>query len=440
MALGSADREALLSAFGPGKSPRVEIVLAGLIGGAEMVAPLLDCYNALVDVQKRRREDEWEWQTFDEYMQDYCLNALTHIANRLNSPDVWVQFFEGIIPRLREMLQHDSPIFRTKAVVRLGIFHRPEVVDLLIGTLADSDQSVSLAAVKSLAQIGDDRATMPLLDVMQDSGSKAEIAGAIASSGPHITSVMLDTLDSDQAARRAAAAIVLGVIKDDGTVKPLLDLLNRDENTSVRTAVIRALGHISDARAVDPLLDLLFQPGMDGMVRLAITIELSVNLSEWALDPLLDLVHGPDSDKRHTALGILSPARDPRCYDAFINVLQTDASDANVSLAALKLGQSGDIQALDRLLRDVEALSGHQKESAILALGRIRDDRAFNALVRLLDNPDPRSRSSAVAGLRDSGDPRAVSHLRAMLADSDQQVQSTARSALKRLGSDPDQE
>lgn len=104
-------------------------------------------------------------------------------------------------------------------------------VEALLAALYEDVPNKSRAAIIALGNIGDRRATEPLLDVLN--GNNEDL--------------------------RELAVVALGKIGDPKAVEALLGLF-RGVSESYRISAIKALGEIGDARAVVPLIQ-LFQKG-----------------------------------------------------------------------------------------------------------------------------------------------------------------------------------
>jgi hypothetical protein len=109
----------------------------------------------------------------------------------------------------------------------LGNLKDPNAVDALISALSDGGFQLREAAIISLGQIGDKRATMPLLQLLGD--KKCSMFS------------------------KNYTAKALGNIKDTRAVQTLIVCLN-DENPSLRCESAKALGEIGDIRALEPLI------------------------------------------------------------------------------------------------------------------------------------------------------------------------------------------
>lgn len=159
-----------------------------------------------------------------------------------------------------------SPARRLEAVRALGRTGRPEAVEPLLVVLRsdkDLDHLALPAAALALGELGDRRATVPLIEALHDGDERVRMAAAAA----------LARLGDPQAvkpiagvARRstedfAVRLVALEALENLKAVEPLIDILNdRGQNQHLRAIAAEALGRIGDVRAVGPLTASLDDP------------------------------------------------------------------------------------------------------------------------------------------------------------------------------------
>lgn len=110
-------------------------------------------------------------------------------------------------------------------------------IPALVHILKSSDRAASISAIQTLGQIPSPDVIDPLVTALKspDEYIRAAAASAIEAAG---------------------AAEALGKIGDSRAVKPLLELLTSDSETTQQTATL-ALGAIGDVQAIEPLIQLL---------------------------------------------------------------------------------------------------------------------------------------------------------------------------------------
>ena len=280
---------------------------------------------------------------------------------------------------------------------------------------------------------------------------------------------------------RKAAAEALGQIGDNRATEPLVAAL-KDRDADVRRRAARALEQIGDARAVEPLVATLkdplyfvrekaaealeslgWQPGDDTQRTLRAIARREwkelVGLGAVAVEPLVAALKDYNRDIQQAAAEALGEIKDARAVEPLAAALKDD-NDWNVKKAAAQaLGQIGDSQAVELLVVALERWSGslaleqtlqgaaiqecsEMCESTAKALIRIGpaaveplvaaliDKRGHmrQAAARALEQIDPNWMKSGVAK-------RAIPRLRAALKDDkDQDVQKAAAQALGQIG------
>jgi HEAT repeat protein len=123
----------------------------------------------------------------------------------------------------------------------------PVVIDVLLAThiqlydqpavpdFSKSDESMRLrcVAASALGKMGDDRAIIPLMSVLNDRAENYRLRLAVAES--------------------------LGKLGDEYAVNPLIDILadEREKSVYLKESVAKALGMLGDIRAIEPLIEVL---------------------------------------------------------------------------------------------------------------------------------------------------------------------------------------
>ena len=144
------------------------------------------------------------------------------------------------------------------ALVKLG----SPAVDALCAALRHSRDAVQRAAAGVLADIGDARAVVPIISLLQDEDPRLVNSAATALGklrDPRAVQPLLDILENPRSPGRTASAEALAEIGDEHAVVPLIAALC-DENEVIRWTAATALGSLCDARGAQPLLDALNDP------------------------------------------------------------------------------------------------------------------------------------------------------------------------------------
>lgn len=243
----------------------------------------------------------------------------------------------------------------------------PAHLDKLIDLTGDEDGHTRSLAARGLAGIGDGRAieylkrllTDPYLDVQESAVESLSVFG-----GRMDGRDFLAGLGDKNPVMRKNSALLLGRL---GLMEalPALGFALKDENISVRSAVVDALSSIKTAEAADLLI-------------LALTDE--------------------DPDIRAFAalsLGGLAwmPSVEPLC------LLLNDQEDMVRVCAAKALGALGDARALPALMSLLLDTNGFVVAAAIDSLGRLGVSDAEDALISMLSSEDREIRRTAIRAL-----------------------------------------
>ncbi len=263
-----------------------------------------------------------------------------------------------------------------------------------------SDPSQRVHAAELLGQLGDRRATKPLIAALDD---------------------------PDHGVRRAVA-LALGQLRDHQAVPPLLKVLQTSSDPSVRGAVAFALGLIEDRTAVEPLIRTLKDP--DASVRISSAIALGRLGDPRAVEPLLALPH----DKAHrTCLPIaiaLGQIKSERAIRPLLDGLSDENPDVcqNTAIALVLIGNKSEVEPLIKALQSQNPIV---RRSAAYALGLLNDKRATTPLVARLQDANAEVRLSAVKALGNLKDLRSAAALRRVVrSDKEASVRAAAKKAL----------
>lgn len=161
---------------------------------------------------------------------------------------------------LLDLMEDANPRVRWQAIEALGVLGKSEQsVNTLIAALQDPNHIVRWNAALTLGEAGDERVTLPLLEILEDESKDVremaewalvELSGKIV---PSLIEVL--TQHPDWWIRREAARI-LGLIGDERATEPLLQALS-DRSERIRENVAEALGRIGRPRAIKGLIHAL---------------------------------------------------------------------------------------------------------------------------------------------------------------------------------------
>ncbi|HPH97920.1 MAG TPA: HEAT repeat domain-containing protein [Anaerolineaceae bacterium] len=284
-------------------------------------------------------------------------------------------------------------------------------VDLLIEELKQP-QTV-LSAAQALAQIGDPRAVIPLLESMtgKHASVQRELAQAVAALGLPALDPLLQGLQ-DGKYETLPVIQALGLIGDERAAKPLAARLTHEHAWPVREAAAHALGSIGRP-AFEPILEILRGPDADAKAAGLALGEIGAPIRE-------DIIKAMRSKEFDAGVMIiaLGHIQDPESAEAILSTLYsgrfgTEIRD-NAEEALLAIGKPAIqplINALEKQPADRVYLSGilvrfgsaavqpvviaMQRtynptfcESLMVILGEIGDPRATNPLLDMIKRTD----------------------------------------------------
>ena len=287
---------------------------------------------------------------------------------------------------------HDNRAIQ--ALVDLG----PPAVPRLIEALGDENDDVCSHAIRALGQIGDSRATGPLVAFLKEPRvgpfgrtgvGVDETIDALGRIGdPEGVDMLIRMLESRPEDYRAQAAKALGMSGDPRAIKPLvnalperlgLDCITPTEDGPCGMA-LRKFG----PAAVGPLLELLARAGRKGLGDddLAYRCEAAIGVlaaigDARAVAPLIEILGERDPvvrfECREAAARALGTLGDRRATPALIAALRDEWSGSLEVAAAGALGELGDERAIGALQAAFEDEENYwAREEAEKALKKIR--------------------------------------------------------------------
>ncbi|HXX58258.1 MAG TPA: HEAT repeat domain-containing protein [Thermodesulfovibrionales bacterium] len=404
----------------------------------------------------------------------------------LKAGDVWVAFpaaealgrigDRSAIPALVDALSIRE--LREPVLKSLALFSAVETLEHIVPLLKDKAKSIQEETVKALA-------------AFYRNGIPAEVISESISRvcGRDVLGILLSHARGKKITARKAAIVLLGLVQDEGSLDPLLDLSEEEElGEEVREALI-SMGRkrpecliplfesdneyrrrfVTEAASViaSPLYHPIFERYLDdrdGHVR-ALAVAGLANIGEArSIERMQKLLLDPYEDVQEAAVKALSKLRE----GLQINVLIEDLKDGRPALrrnAALILGRisaTDAVSALGFALKDeavsvrgavVEALSTIQcadsvrylrfaltdensdvRAAAALSLGSLNGEGIFESLSLLVSDSDDGVRAAAARSLGMLGDGRALTPLTGLLSDNNGFVVTAAMEALGRIG------
>lgn len=160
-----------------------------------------------------------------------------------------------------------------------------------------------------------------------------------------------------------------------------------------RLEAIKALANLGNSRALVPLTKALNDPVLD--VQMA-AVEALVHFRDPHATEALRTLLGDDQGKIRQAVVRALAALGEGKWEQWI---KGDDQDF------LRLGQSADRDAVDILIRALEAKKVTLRKAAIQSLGKLRSSKAVEPLIKILGDSDEQVRRSAAESLKELGEP-----------------------------------
>lgn len=291
---------------------------------------------------------------------------------------------------------------------RLPLEARPALVDRplqelkgsaailpLIASLHGADLATVEALVRLLGLIGDERATLPLLEVSAEERLWSACLDALRGLGEAALPQLIAHYPDALGAERVRCAEILGELGGTQGVGLLLESLH-DESYQLRASCAQALGRLAPAGIVRRLVELLDDP--------------APQVRDAALDALQRLT---SADPQGVA-GL--------CQELALSELPGRRRNAALLFCGVKDGER-----LSLLAKDEDSTV---RRAAVASLGRAGVQQAAGVVSMALSDEDPEVRVAAAQALAETGGSGAVEPLLLALRDSDPWVQ---RAALKGL-------
>ena len=376
------------------------------------------------------------------------------------------------LPLMLDALKDEDENVRASVVEHLGSMAEPSVVDALIEILQSGDLWTAYPAAEALGRIGDKRALPPLYATLSsrplrepairaigklgDGSSLAYIAPFIEDRskavqeetlrvmealyhkgvgedvitgrlrsvfGERIVHLLLENAWSGRPEVRASAILLLGLLRDERALEPLLEL---SQEADFAEDVRRALVFIGRERP-EALLPLFGKenPYLRRFVCLA-AAEVASGVYYEALSGLLG---DADGHVRAAAAMGLSKIGDPGAAGPIRRLLLDDYADVQEAAIKALAGLRGGLD-IASLIEDLGGQSALLRKNTALLLGMLGDERAVSALGFALKDADISVRRAVVAALCRIKTPDSVKHLMLALTDEDTDVRAEAALSL----------
>ena len=367
------------------------------------------------------------------------------------------QIGEPAVSGLLEALRDEDWRVRRGAAWALGELADAAAVPGLVTALTDEDCLVRRAAAVALGWIRDPAAVPELLRALYDDDWRVRSAAAEALGwlGSPAVAGLLDIVNDPPSAEtremRRLALEALGVTRDASTLTPLLYLLVREDEASLRTAAANALGNLADPRAVPYLIRALTDDRLlpaenervcdyaaEALAAFPQSIEASQALANWreqqGLSADLTLTQSPALEEETLGLSASPAELAGMSVDSLLSQLQQgpEQNEKDRQSVVTMLGERRDPRAIPALLEALKDESSQVRWSAVRALSAIEDEQVVPALLAALRDEEITVIDAAAEGLGRFGKSAQAGLIRA-LRERRPAVRGAAAEALGRL-------
>lgn len=316
-------------------------------------------------------------------------------------------------------------------------FANPDYAELFvlensIVALKDPRPKARLAAANLLGPMGDFRATLPLVNALNDLHDdvrEAATKSLLQLNDPKTKEALLDGLTNPNVSTRLAAASVLKrQIDDEETAAAFIAALGSDDAPEMRLAAAEILPAAGET-AIDPLIAALQDDAVP--VRVQAAQGLRTLAAVPAVPALIAALDDSVPEVRREAAQTLGALNDQSAIDPLLQILDDQSVDVARTAVTSLLTLAPD-QPLIRALHDLVNGKNEAQTEAAHTLAELGNPRAIPALRRALHGSDEARREAALA-LVCFGPDAALKPLLAALADSDSGLRALAANALGQL-------
>ncbi len=334
---------ALLKSYDSDPSGDVKVAAVealGMIGGMEVIDPLIDVVRGREEDSEWAMDDEWDdwWdaqlkavEALGRLGDPKAVGALEEALDDEDSQDLSDAGFralagmgyagaEALIRRLNE----GDHLQRRRAARHLSGSDYPAVKEALANGLADADASVCISAAESLASFRDQDYTFPLLNLVEhvNPSVRTKSLDILDSSFVKIPSEKLESLldDPDAGVRIKALSWV-----EQEQAAELFDKVSeklRDTSLEVVAAAVKTLGSLGKPSVNRILSVLLAKQGLDSGLRAETVLALGKLAGKEALPDLVSVLDDADQVVRLNSLRAIAAINDAESLEILLSALR----------------------------------------------------------------------------------------------------------------------
>lgn len=338
-------------------------------------------------------------------------------------------------------LKDDDENVRASAVEHLGSIGGPSVVEALIDILESGDLWTAYPAADALGRIGDKRAIPALVDALSRKSLREPALKALGRLGDdetlkHILPFLDDKSKSVQEEtirvieklykKGVSESSIVNALRAAFGEKALHLIIDRawSSKAEVRAMAILLLGLLKDERSLEPLLEISSEEDFAEDAKRAL-----IYIGKDKPETLLPLFDKNNPYLRRFICDVASDVAAPIYYDKLLEML-TDSDGHVRAVAARGLASIGDMSAVFHINRLLEDEYSDVQEAAIDALSRMKDGVDKGAIIENLRSPKQSLRKNSALLLGKMGMEGAVDALGFALKDESVVVRRAVVSAL----------
>ncbi|TAL21976.1 MAG: hypothetical protein EPN94_11980 [Nitrospirae bacterium] len=348
------------------------------------------------------------------------------------------------LPLMLEALKDEDDNVRASAVEHLGKIGEPAVVSALIEILESGDLWTAYPAADALGRIGDSRAIPSLIKTLSVKTLREPVLKALSRfSAPETLKHIVPLLEDSTKTIQEEAVKTIKNFYHSGVQEELIaeeikkifgeraiDVLVShawSNKPDVRISAILLLGLMKDERALAPLLELSLEEDLAEDVKRAL-----VFIGKEKPGVILPLFDTISPYQKRFICSVAGEIAAPLFYDV-LEKLMTDEDGHVRTLAALGISNIGDVRAIKSIKNLLSDVYEDVQEAAVAALAALKPGLAIDEFIETLGERNPLLRKNSVLLLGEIGAVEAVPALGFALKDGDVHVRSAVVKALSMI-------
>ena len=324
----------------------------------------------------------------------------------------------GVVSRKKAIEQSIKAIYdqdqfiRICAINTLARAKSIDAIDPLIDTLNDGSHWVKLQAIRALGYIGDNRAILPLINLIEgitaeslNENGKLILYGVIRSLGKiqdkRAFEALIKVLEFPDYGIKQEVIMALGALKNRNALKYFINILEESKSEStdlshLQAVIMEAFGNLGDRRATKYLIQgLKFN---EEFVRTEAVIALGKLKDKRAIPHLLSSLNDYDLFSRIEVCKSLIILEDNRGIELLLSYLESPDLQTKIE-SAFALGKLGNDLGVNTLINELSTIKEDKRLKVALSLAGLGDHRAIQPLLEFLNDPNENIRLSAIIGL-----------------------------------------